>query len=390
MRKRILILLVFAIFLSLSAVDFVQARAEEETSPVTISVAGGYEQYFNRDELVFNAEYSVFGSAGALTFTASNISNAYTYVWQTKDGTPITQTATLRLIKELNAETATNITNENLSLNLILVGTMQYRLVATHIKNNTTITKNLTVTITQNSEKYNISTYCPFPSSSALTKVTDRFKMYAFLPTTKAYSITWYLKMPNGVSYEVLARNVNILEVNPSELINDENGYGAYKIYVVATEKSTTGKSFASEVYTFSAISSDVTIEGNSYKIVAKEVRNSKTKIQAFEYSITETKDGVASVSALDPNRILWYVRFELVTRGRTFTYEPTTTAVYHVSVKYIDNDGNLIQLASHRAEPKSTGTGVLLLVIIPVALALVGIFAISVVIINKKRDVLW
>ena len=56
MKKKILILLVFALFLSISAMGFSQASADEDGGIITITAPMGYEGNFNSETLEFYAD----------------------------------------------------------------------------------------------------------------------------------------------------------------------------------------------------------------------------------------------------------------------------------------------------------------------------------------------
>jgi len=192
------------------------------------------------------------------------------------------------------------------------------------------------------------------------------------------HTINWYYKTPNSCSFDLYKENGDC-NINPTDLITSNNGFGNYYFYASAQTSSVL---YTSKMIVFNTTAGEVNDTLN-YSITKSVIANTKANVEAYTFKLEN-----AAADGLDFNKILWYVNDQKVGKGETFSYEPTDTRPFIVKAQY--QGANLIELAQMSTTPKSTGTLTMILYIVGAVVILSVIFAISLKIQNKKRDVVW
>ena len=213
-----------------------------------------------------------------------------------------------------------------------------------------------------------------------LSNNSQKFTINALLAMSKVdCTINWYIKKPNSSTFDLLFENGDC-EIDPAKLINSENGFGLYKVFAAAQSSSVL---FNSKMIYFEGMSGELNDNLSVYKILKRVINNTKSELEAYTFTLENAlEDG------LDFNKILWYVNDVKMGKGQNFSYEPTTSDPFVVSVQY--QGANLVKLSEMETTPKTTGALKLILYILGGVLVLSTIFGISVKTLNKKRDVVW
>lgn len=213
-----------------------------------------------------------------------------------------------------------------------------------------------------------------------LSNKSQKFTINALLSMSKVdCTINWFIKKPNSSTFDLLFENGDC-EINPAKLINSANGFGLYKIYASAQSSSVL---FTSKMIYFEGIAGELNQNLSVYNILKRVINNTKSELEAFTFTLENAlEDG------LDSNKILWYINDVKLGKGESFSYEPTTSETFVVSVQY--QGANLVKLCEMKTTPKTTGALKLVLYIFGGVLVLSLIFGISVKTLNKKRDVVW
>lgn len=332
---------------------------------------------FNPATSVFAADYSDIANAGSITFIGKEVaigeeatSKTFTYKWQSASGQIMSNSSNLTLYK-----TATEYDTP-----LIAVGETRYKLTITDESNNI-LEKAISVRIT---DTYNSCSLCTFDPiiPAEINSSSTPLVFGAKLPIVNGTSINWYLKTSKSTNYVLMAANKEQFVLDPSSTINNQNGFGTYQIIAIAYNKNTK-QYYYSKTYSLNTIERSTSIDQSQFKIVSNVVNNTKAKIEAFSYSIENSEN-------LNVENIIWYLNDIRVGTGETFTYEPTTTDAYKISAKYKKSDNAIVEIGTLREVPGATGTLELILWILAGVAVLSAIFAASIIITNKKRDVVW
>ena len=212
-----------------------------------------------------------------------------------------------------------------------------------------------------------------------LNNKSSVFTIKALLSKSKVdCTINWFIKTPNSSTFDLFYENGNC-KIEPAKLINSDNGFGTYKIYASAQSSSVL---FTSKIIYFKGIAGELN-DSSDYKIIKNIINNTKSDLEAYTFSLEN-----AIEDCLDFNKILWYINDIKYGKGRSFSYEPTTSEPFVISVQY--QGPALVKLSELSVTPKTTGTLKLILFILGGVLVLSTIFMISVKTLNKKRDVVW
>ena len=389
--KKIAIFSVFLLILSFSVLIFpnsTYAKIDNYTISITCDVQGALSDSYTFSANKFTADYSIFADNGSITFTASAVSNLENpeddqieYQWLNSDKKVISESENLILYKSISAlnldgqiiQTDYRTTQSNYQSVYVLV-----------VLNKTKNQKDeilVSVSISDENkllEMQSLSSNIP----ATVYNQSEDISFYAIVPTLANNEVNWFIKYPNSTSFELMASG-NKCVFSPSALINPKIGYGEFKVIAIC---KTSSKTFYSKTYTINSQPSAFVYDGpGSIAILNTKIENSKAKIEAFVYSLSKTTN-------MDYSNIYWYINGESVAVGDSFVYEPTSTDKYKVSVKYKDpNTGVLSEiLDSHDEAPQTTDTHILILAILACVAVLSGILAISIVVTNKKRDVVW
>ena len=388
--KKITIFSIFLLILSFSAILFPEqtyAKIDNYTISINCQV-----QNFSSNEYTFNAnkfvaDYSIIKEDGFISFTASAINNiegeqkdVIEYQWLNSERKVISDNQNLKLYKSLSQLDLdrqiikTNFTNKQTSRESI------YVLVVVNKTKNQKDEIPVTVSITDTNNELKMQTL----SSDIPEKVyshSEDIDFYAIMPTVATNEISWFVKQPGSTSYELKATG-NMFTFSPTKMIDPNVADGEYKIVALC---KTTSKTYYSKVHTINA--STLTFENpglGAISILNAKVQNSRAKIEAFRYSLSNTEN-------MNYSNIYWYVNGVRVASGASFVYEPITTEKYKVTVKYNDPIKGLSDiLDSHDETPENTDTYILILAVIGAVIVLSGILAASIIVTNKKRDVVW
>lgn len=332
---------------------------------------------FNSATSVFTADYSDFLGNSSITFTGKEVpsdqnpsSKTFVYKWQSATGKVVSHSANLTLYK----------TSNWFDTQLISFGETRYKLTITDEQGNT-LEKAISVRITDNLNACKLFTYDPIIPAE-VNSLSEPLEFSAKLPIVNGTSINWYVKKPNSANYILAETNKEQFVFDPAVMVNNQNGFGEYQVLAIAQNKNTK-KYYYSKTYFINAVEKATSINQEEYKIISKVINNTKAKIEAFKYSIQNSEN-------LNVENIYWYLNDVRVATGETFTYEPTTTDVYKIIAKYKKSDNAIVEIGTHRETPNATGTLELILVLLACGVVLSAIFATSIIVTNKKRDVIW
>lgn len=378
----------FAIFLLIATIfTFCPKQiAYGELNGYTINVfaqfatgsSGNYSdcENFNAVTNTLLEDYSTFGTNGSLIFTGQAVANGkanstLAYEWKTPSGAVLTNSSSLILYK--NAE--------NPEQPLIMIGETKYVLTITNTQDNSFSQIVVTTKITDTSSTCQLLTYTP-TIPAEVNSLSDNLSFSAKLPIVNGTTINWYLKTPNSSSFNIVKSNVENYVFTTSSIINNANGFGTYKLMAIAYNKNTKN-SYYSKTIEINGVETAKTIVQADYTINVKKVDNTKANIEAFYYTLSNSTN-------LNEQNIFWYINSTRMHSGSSFTYEPLNTDAYKIIVKYQKADGTLIELSNLKQEPATTGTYILIIYIGVAVVILSTILAISIIITNKKRDVVW
>lgn len=265
---------------------------------------------------------------------------------------------------------------------LLLVGDSKYTFLLSNGADTMSVDVNVKIT-----DKTSIRKLLFFSTLSIeeITHNSPAITLKALLPTTKPYTVTYFIKTPNSNEYiPQESTTANTFVFTPSTMINSNNGYGTYGFMASAVENVSNRDTL---LHHSNAISykakldsidiADVTIE---YTVI----ENTRARVEAGKFIL-------AGIDDLDISLIQWYVGDNILCGvGAEFIYEPTNTDPYRVIAKYATSDQALTKLAEIKIEPQTTGTSLLILYVAG-GIAIISIFfTISIIITNKRRDVAW
>lgn len=378
--KKLQFFIIFAIFLSFSFVFFnVKTVKADGNYTIKITTDAICTSETELDLNYFNIGYS---QNNIINFSAEIFedgtklnSSDLTYKWYIYNtDTIICTNQVFTLKKEFS---------ENLN-NVIMLGERKYTLNISGTNFNKDV--HFSIDIVDDSSHEIILTKLSRPLETndqgayVVTNKTSKFTIQALLSKAKVdCTINWYLKTPNSSTYDMVVINGDFV-VDPSKIITSENGFGTYKIYASAQSSSTL---YTSKTIYLEAVAGELSTDLSKYTINKTIIKNSKSELEAFKFTLDNAdKDG------LDYNRIVWFLNNKKVAIGQNFSYEPTTSETFVVSVQY--QNANLVFLDETQTTPHTTGTLKFVLYIAGAVIVLSAIFAISVKRLNKKRDVVW
>lgn len=379
MKKINIFLLLLSIFsFCLIFVETNKVKAEGTyTIKITTDAIGTDNS--NIDEYYFEANYSANSS---IVFTANlydglnKIDNSFTYEWKDVSTNVVVCTSG---VFELNKLYSTD------TKNLLSIDEKTYKLTvkgnsidqSVDFKVNIIDDVNGQIILTNVSRPLEVNV----DGSYKISNKVSTFQLKAVLSKAKVdCTINWYLKTPNSSTFNLYAQDNSSCTITPSELIGSDNGFGLYKFYACAQTSSVL---YTSKMIYFEATAGELNSNLNVYTITQKTINNTKSDLEAYTYTLEHAKD-----DCLDFNKIIWFVNGKKLGTGESFSYEPTTTATYVVTAQY--QGANLVELSSIETTPRSTGALKLALYILGGVAIISIIFAISVKVINKKRDVVW
>lgn len=378
--KKIHIFLIFALFFSFSFVFFNTVNVNAESNyNIRITTDAVYNPETDLKSYYFNFGYSKNNVINLVADLYNDVtpidSSDLTFTWKDlSTNTVVNETKTFTLKKEYNEDTNKVIT----------IGERKYRLSV----NGPSISKDVDFSIDivddVNHEIIITEISRPLETNSSgayvISNKSSEFTIKALLAKTKVdCTINWFLKTPNSSTFDMFVQNGDCV-INPSSLVNSNNGFGIYKLYASAQSSSVL---FTSKVIYFYASAGELDSDISKYKIITTIIGNSKSDLEAFTFTLNN-----ASEDGLDFNKILWYVNNEKLGIGESFSYEPTKGEPINVKVQY--QGANLILLDELDTTPRTTGTLKLILYILGTVTVLSIIFTISLKRLNKKRDVVW
>lgn len=368
--KKTYILLIFLLFFS--TVMLVNTKNVYADGPTTFDITfTSNKPNFNTINNTLTFDYGELGSSNAYVSVTAEISNHETnefdFEWKNESAEVVSTNNQLLLYKQ----------NSNKKIT-ILVGESKFTLVVS-LKNSTVKQQKIVVIkVTDNNDKCKMF----LTSNNSQTNIdtsTPPIEISAFMPITAKHSINWYVKTPNSNTYKLATAKSATFSFDPGEYITGENGLGDYLIVATATDSK-------NKVYYSSAIKYNATPERSDvdiiYEIVSQKAKNTRANVQATTYTLNST-------NGLDPTKIFWYVNDTRICSGESMTYEPDKTDEYTVTAKY-QQGTNMFVLATTMAKPLPTNIYVYVLCGAGVLLAITAIFAISIAVTNKKRDVVW
>ena len=378
--KKIVFFSIFLLILSFS-VTLIGNNAYAEISDYSFTIScleqtsqnSGYvsTSNFNSQTNTYWAEYSTFLKGASVFFTVSetsgetNNSNYFSYQWASSSGTILSTTKELILYRDFSIQEPDRP--------LLKVGETKFILQITNQTNQETKETVLTVAISDNNSSLAMQTNSSnIPSS--INSSSEEINFYATIPTTATTKISWYIKSPNSSSFSKVSSQSNFCFA-PNNYINQASGYGSYKVMAIG---KTSQKTYYSNVYTINAKPEVLTFGAGIYSIKYKKITNSKTNIEAFEYTINNTNNMISEY-------LCWYVNGTKICNGFSLKYEPTTTDEFKVVARY-----NGQEVASRVETPKPTDTYILYIILGASVIVLVTILVLSIKITNRKRDVVW
>lgn len=384
--KKILIFSLFLlslVFCSVPATSSANAEIAGFSASISAKVANSSANQFTETDKfstltnTFNADYAYFIDSGAICFSASltpdgdnNASIMPVYEWKTSSGTIVSTSSDLVLKKTISSPTDP----------MIIIGESRYVCTITNLADGSFEEVGVTVKITD-SNTCKMQTFSSnIPES--VTKLNSILSFFAKLPIASGTTINWYLKTPNSTEFSLVLSNSETFDFEPASLINAQNGYGKYQIMAIGNNKNT-NQYYYGKIYSIFGTTPNPDFAETKYNISSKIVENTKANIEAFKYTLT-------NIQNLNPDQIYWYINNTRMSSGTTFTYEPQATDAYKIIAKYKNDDGTIIELDTIKQEPKVTGTYILFIYIGAGVLALTIIFSISIIVTNKKRDVVW
>lgn len=333
---------------------------------------------FNSATNTFTADYSYFIETGSISFIGSATASeetttqpSFTYEWKNSAGDLLTNSSNLVLYK--NATTTAQ--------SLILIGETKYVFTIKNTADNSSEQKVITVKITDSSNTCDLHMFIP-TIPAEVSNASSELKFSAKLPIVNGSVVNWYLKTPNGSAYNLVQANSEEYSFLPSELVNNKNGFGTYKIMAIGYNKNTKTYYYSTD-YEITGTEATKNLVTSDYTIAVRVIDNTRANVEAYEYSLTNS-------SNLNCENIVWYINNIKYATGGTFIYEPSDTDAYKVVAKYKKTDGTITEIATHRQEPNATGTEQLIIYIAVAVAVLSAIFATSIIITNKKRDVVW
>lgn len=378
--KKLQFFIIFAIFLSFSFVFFnVKTIKADGDYTIKITTDAVCTKDTNLDLNYFNIGYSqndiIQFSAEVFEGDTELDSNDLTYKWSVFGTETIVCTNSVFTLKKEFSENSQEI---------IMLGEKKYTLNISGTNFNKDVHFSIDVVDDASHEIILTKISRPLETNDqgayVVTNKTSKFTIQALLAKTKVdCTINWYLKTPNSSSYDMVVLNGDFI-VDPSKIITSENGFGTYKIYASAQSSSVL---FTSKTICLEAVAGELSTDLVKYKITKTVIKNSKAELEAFKFTLDN-----ANEDGLDYNRIVWYLNNQKVAIGQNFSYEPTTSESFVVSVQY--QNANLVFLDETQTTPHATGTLKFVLYIAGAVAVLSAIFAISVKRLNKKRDVIW
>ncbi len=385
--KKYTIFCLFLLILCLSPCIFqndVYAELEGYTINISSQIANDSSgQYVDTDKFnsatsTFTADYSDFIETGSISFIGSATASeettttpTFTYEWKNSAGDLLTNSSNLVLYKKATT------TDQS----LILIGETKYVFTIKNATDNTSEQKVITVKITDSNNTCDLHMFLP-TIPAEVTNASSDLKFSAKLPIVNGSAINWYLKMPNGTAYNSVQSNSEKYTFRPSELVNNKNGFGIYKIMAIGYNKNTKSYYYSTE-YEILGTEATKNLITSDYTIAVRVIDNTRANVEAYEYSLTNS-------SNLNCENIVWYINNIKYATGSAFIYEPSDTDAYKVVAKYKKTDGTITEIATHRQEPNATGTEQLIIYILVAVAVLSAIFATSIIVTNKKRDVVW
>lgn len=378
-KLNFIFLVLFAISFSIIYCNSHNANADADYK-IQITTSANYSSLTDLAKYSFVAGYS---DNNVITFQAhlfdgeneSGISNL-TYKWIEKStGNILSNSEFLVLTNEYNSNSGYIIT----------VGKKTYTIEITGEAINKTA--DLVVEITDNAYGQIIETQISRPLETnsngdyKITKNSTEFYINSILcKTPSTETINWYYKTPNSSTFDIYETNQKNCKITPANLVSSRNGFGLYKFYASAQSNATL---YTSKIICFETTAESLNDDTTRYVITQKVIGNTKAELEAFTFTLEN-----AEKDCLDFNKILWYINDVKVGVGESFSYEPTSGETFVVKAQY--KGASLTPLAELTTTPKATGTLKLVLYVIGGVVVLSVIFAISVKILNKKRDVVW
>ena len=362
----------FAVFLLFSGINMalVNSLNSYADSPGQISITA-YDK--NNHQL----ENTVFAN-NTLSLDYGNLEDDFRVTFRTNATNGIAQWKRNDVSLNLPEYQLTLYKNTTNELQLLLVGDCKYTFVLSNGQDEQSVDINVRITDLQEARKVLfVSSLTP----QTISENTPEINFTALLPTTKSYSVTYYVKTPNSNDYALMTG----ASFNPENMVNGINGFGTYSFMAVAEESVSKTKTKIHYSNAINYSTSEITIDVDRITIVSEIVENTRARVEASRFSLT-------GASNLNYDLVQWYIGDSATPSavGREFVYEPNTTDAYKVTAKYATTKEALTELDSVRIEPQATGTNLLILYVSAGVIGLSVIFAITIIITNKRRDIAW
>lgn len=224
-------------------------------------------------------------------------------------------------------------------------------------------------------------------SSSGLKivkKTSSAFDLEAQPPSSVITKCSWYLKTANSNTFDLFASSKNTCTITPSMLVNNENGFGVYKIYATCTSGD---QIYYSTTLEFIVQAGEFmnTSTGNRYIIATEAIPNTKAQLSAYNFTLKN-----ASFDSLDFQKIQWRIDDQPVAIGENFKFEPTSNKTVTISAYYENQGVYTVACPSIEITPTSTGGITMIIVVVSVVALFAIVFFTSTYFLNKKRDVTW
>ena len=368
--KKTYILLIFLLFFSVVALTNVKNAYAD--GPTTFDVVfTSNKEGFNTINNTLTFDYAELTSGTSFVTITASVNNheidEFDFEWKNESAEILSETEELQLDK----------TNDDKKY-LIMVGESKFTLTISPKNSTVKQQKIVVIKVTDNNEKCKMF-ISRDNSQTNINASTAEINISAILPITAKHTINWYVKTPISNTYSLALAKSSDFVFDPKVYITPDNGFGYYNIIATATDSK--NKVYYSSTIKYNAVPerSDVDI---IYEIVSQKAKNTRANVQATTYTLS-------SLKGLDPTYIFWYVNDVRMCSGAAMTYEPDKTDEYVVTAKY-QQGTSLFVLATVTTKPLPTNIHVYVLCGVGVLLAITGIFAASIIITNKKRDVVW
>ncbi len=200
----------------------------------------------------------------------------------------------------------------------------------------------------------------------------------ATLPTQEQYNVYWFIKAADSKVFKKQQEEPN--EYYIFNTISYKTGTYVIFAQLETVESKQVARSQAYEII----LSTKAIEEEKTFTITYKEFNNSMTNITAYECTV-DTEDYFIE------DNIIWSVDGIQYAIGSSFTFEPEEANEYTISVRLRKADGTgYIQPKAVKVVARSTESSTIWIYILGAGVVMIGLFALAIVISNKKREKIW